>query len=125
MGILGRLVRGGGDRLETVHFSVLVFDQQRQDADLPIVSESYRLNALARFVRTRGPRGVTHGNLTAVLQPGPSNPKDKNAIRVLLADADGNAAHVASGSLVCASPARMPGREDDGAERPLTHRVPA
>jgi len=90
---LGRLF-GGGDRTESVTVSVVMFDQQRQDAELPIVGESYRQEQLARFVRTRGQRGVTHGNLTAVLQPEPTNPKDKNAIRILLRDAEGNGAHV-------------------------------
>lgn len=91
MGLRERLF-GAAERSLTM--SVVVFDGQRRDAVLPIVGESYRQDALERYVRTRNEQGVTHGNLTAVLVPEPSNAHDRNAIKVLLADAHANAAHV-------------------------------
>lgn len=94
MGILDRLFGGGADRPVFVTFDVVMFEQQRRDAELPIVGESFYQERLERYVRTRDGRGVTHGNLTAMLQPEPTNPKDKNAVRVLLRDAEGNGAHV-------------------------------
>lgn len=91
MGLRERLF-GAPERSLTT--SVVMFDGQRRDAILPIVGESYRQDALERYVRIRNEQGVTHGNLTAVLVPEPSNAHDRNAIKVLLVDADANAAHV-------------------------------
>jgi len=91
MGFLGRLF---GPRDQTLTVTTILFDRQRPDAVLAIVGESYRQEALERFVRTRDARGVTHGNLTALLMAEPTNPHDRNAVKVILRAADGTAAHV-------------------------------
>jgi hypothetical protein len=73
-----------------VQGSAIIFDvDHRQYVD--VVGESFRQENLERLAGGRTREGARNADHMALLLPEPGNPKDANAVRVILAAADGGA----------------------------------